>query len=567
MAIQIAPNSQIFLLKDILLDNRYMHTIYFPNTTAQYSYFAAAGKRLYTLQNSQYQRVNYNVVRVGMNAERLYNCTYLMFTNPGGSEDTDNSRAAANKWYYAFVTEIEYINESCTHIHFEIDLMQTYFVGATLSKCFVERMHVADDTFGLHLEAEPIGSDVYDCEELTTDGADGLLRYPMLIVQTTRRPEESFNCGLYNGTNYSKFMEEPEEGELITGWLDEQLGAWGGDTYDPEEKLTEIVGMWTVPSAYSNTEISENTHRFTFHDDRNYQGVDMKNRKMFTYPYYYYVLTDGNGNSLNMRPEYFAGTAQDHTVETIGTPVGGGQVIVVPIDYNGQEYNFDCKLVIDNFPQNAAAYDSYQAWLASGGKEKAELAKDEALVRLNVAGASAAVGEVTGGFEGVLSLAGAGASDNPVGAVKGFSGILNRELTGALQMYGTKEAIHYANQKYDYTFKDAQYKPNYIVGHAAPSVMYGGRLAEFKVWCVHVRKDEALRIDDFFSVFGYAIGQVETPNYTSRPHWNFLKTQGVTIRGEMPSFARAAIGRILDGGITFWKNGDEIGDYSLNNSL
>lgn len=571
MAIQIAPNSQIFLLKDILLDPRYMHTIYFPDTAAQYTYFAGGSKRLYTLNNSQYQRVNYNVVRVGMNAERLYNCSYLMFTNPGGSgEDSDNSRASANKWYYAFVTEIEYINESCTHIHFEIDVMQTYFVGATLTKCFVERMHVAKDTFGLHLEPEPIGSTVYDCEALPTDGADGLLRVLGLVVQTTKRPENAYNGGLYNGTSYSYFEQEDDTADLVTEWLDEQLGAWGGDEYDPNKKLTEIIGMWTVPLSYIHADVNENTHRFTFTDPRKYQGAAMKNNKMYTYPYYYYVLTDGNGNNMVMRPEYFAGEETTHTIETVGTPVGGGQIIAVPIDYNGQEYNLDCKMVIDNFPQNAAAYDAYQAWLASGGSQKAKLALQETQVRLIMAGASAVGNGVTGVGDALLNVSSGNYQTNNAdyrSLLGGVQSVIKGTFNASLSVMGSLKAEDIAEAKYNYAFNDAQYQPNYTVGTAAPSVMAGARLLDFRVWCVHVRKDEADRLDDFLTMYGYAIGQVETPQYTARPHWNFLKTQGVTVRGEMPAFARAAISRILDGGITFWKNGDEIGNYDLNNAI
>ena len=72
-------------------------------------------------------------------------------------------------------------------------------------------------------------------------------------------------------------------------------------------------------------------------------------------------------------------------------------------------------------------------------------------------------------------------------------------------------------------------------------------------------------IDEFFSMFGYAVNRVKTPDILSRPHWNYIKTIDADIRGDMPSDDRNAIKSIFDNGIRFWKNGSEIGDYSLDN--
>ena len=51
----------------------------------------------------------------------------------------------------------------------------------------------------------------------------------------------------------------------------------------------------------------------------------------------------------------------------------------------------------------------------------------------------------------------------------------------------------------------------------------------------------------------------------SRPHWNYVKTIDCSISGSVPSDDEKTICNIFDKGITFWKNGNEIGNYSLNN--
>ena len=51
----------------------------------------------------------------------------------------------------------------------------------------------------------------------------------------------------------------------------------------------------------------------------------------------------------------------------------------------------------------------------------------------------------------------------------------------------------------------------------------------------------------------------------SRPHWNYVKTIDCSISGSVPSDDEKTICNIFDKGITFWKNGNEIGNYSLDN--
>ena len=73
-------------------------------------------------------------------------------------------------------------------------------------------------------------------------------------------------------------------------------------------------------------------------------------------------------------------------------------------------------------------------------------------------------------------------------------------------------------------------------------------------------------IDDYFNMYGYAVKRVKHPNFSSRPHWNYVKTVGCYLIGDVPADDAKKLCSIYDHGITFWKNGDEIGNYSLDNS-
>ena len=139
----VEPNCDVKLLKNVPLDTTYEHTIYFDNTSAQYAYFRGLMK--FDFPRQTYQRVNKGTMRVEKNAEALYDCNYLMFQNAG----------FGTKWFYAFITAVEYVNNAVSEITYEIDVMQTWFFNYSVGECFIEREHSASDEIGENLVPNP----------------------------------------------------------------------------------------------------------------------------------------------------------------------------------------------------------------------------------------------------------------------------------------------------------------------------------------------------------------------------------------------------------------------------
>lgn len=77
----------------------------------------------------------------------------------------------------------------------------------------------------------------------------------------------------------------------------------------------------------------------------------------------------------------------------------------------------------------------------------------------------------------------------------------------------------------------------------------------------------ARMIDDFFTMFGYVTKRNKIPNRNVRPHWTYTKTMGCTVTGSVPAPDMNKICSIYDNGITFWKKGSEVGNYSLDNTV
>ena len=77
----------------------------------------------------------------------------------------------------------------------------------------------------------------------------------------------------------------------------------------------------------------------------------------------------------------------------------------------------------------------------------------------------------------------------------------------------------------------------------------------------------AKMIDDYFTMYGYAVKSVGRINTHGRPHWNYVKTVGCCMTGSVPCDDSKKIVSIYDRGITFWMNGNEVGNYELDNRL
>ena len=102
-------------------------------------------------------------------------------------------------------------------------------------------------------------------------------------------------------------------------------------------------------------------------------------------------------------------------------------------------------------------------------------------------------------------------------------------------------------------------------GVQSASCMVANRKQNFYCFELNIIADDARRIDDFFSLYGYATNRIKIPNISGRPQWNYVQTQGCILNGNVPADIRTTIAQIFDSGIRFWNNGDNIGNYNLTN--
>ena len=155
------PSTAVYLCNTPLKsDNK--NQISFSNRTAQFNYFNSLAIRRFS--DFTYQRKD-NIIRVPINAEVLFNdgVNYVMYDNKNFS----------NRWIYAFIEKIEYINDNVSHIHIKTDVFQTWFLDCEIHPSFVVRETVKNDELFRHTLPEnlPTGEQI---TVATTTIADSL---------------------------------------------------------------------------------------------------------------------------------------------------------------------------------------------------------------------------------------------------------------------------------------------------------------------------------------------------------------------------------------------------------
>lgn len=509
----IIPNSTIKILKNVPLDNTYEHTIYFNNSNAQTNYFI--GKTKYNLTEQSYQRVQRGYIRVSINSENLYDCNYLMFQNT----------AFGSKWFYAYIKSVEYINNSVSQIEFEIDVLQTWFFDYDLNQCFVEREHTPTDVQGQNIIPEKLETGEYIIRNKIKAGVSDILNY--VVDSTINKNYDDYVSQFYTMLDHQVFSGlcvinfEKNVGELSL-WLNGQ--GEGGEGKTQEQKMA------LVQSSVNNIRIAPKTMQqsVSFGGVKNIDGYVPRNKKLLTYPYCFCYVTNNNGNTAVFPFEYFQNNEANFILCTDELPAS--PAILYPTHYKGSSQNTDEKITLNNFPTLSWSSRYYDYWLA-----QAQTTKIPNLVT-NIAAGTAigamATGATPAGIVGSF-------------AVSTFSSVANF----------MSEAVWASKQ------------PPQSHGTTTGMTDYWKDLIDFHIMTKTITVEVAKTIDDYFDRFGYSIHRNKIPNRNVRPHWTYTKTSGCTITGSVPSDDMKKICSIYDKGITFWKNGNEVGDYNLDNRV
>lgn len=546
----IQPNTTVRLLTGVPLDNTYAHTIYFANATVQRQYFESKGKQSCLFSNQSYQRYAKGSIRLSKSADDIYDCNYMMFQNT----------SYGNRWFYAFINNINYISNTVCEIEYEIDVIQTWFFDVTLLRSFVEREHSATDVAGDNIVPEPVNLGEYF--KSNTHQTSLFDSWGCIFVTPYKRIKNPGIIGNeYIWTNLSNQI--PIEPTVIGNLMNSLFYTIAKSESDVAQFLYElndqgiaenIVAIYPIPldwvSTYSSGDILTGTtpyQRYVYFGSKptTLGSYTPKNKKLLTYPYNKFVIDTTDGNVREYAFEWFSGGTNEAVAFTIyGNLLQNMCFKAVPNSYKGKGLDYQDSALLTDFPMTSYVTDSFKAWLA---QNKTRLA-----MQTFTGIASHGMGDVLAGSQMLTPVTHQLSKKGAKMMSQGYEEMLSegsRGIGGIL----TEIISHGINR-----FHPA--------GSADGSIEIGMNMKDFIGYQSYVNPHNAEIIDDFFNCYGYATHRVKIPNRNVRPHWTYVKTIDINLESNAPADDTNKIASIYDKGITFWRNASEVGRYDLDNS-
>lgn len=523
-----APETTIHICSGVKLNSRYEHSIHFANAVEQEQYFA--GKVVKTFPHYSFVRRHWDL-KVDATMQNALQWNYLYFRNPNSSK----------VWYY-FINGIEYVNDSTVKLSLELDVIQTYLFDIVLLPSFIERQHTETDVIGEHtvdegLElGELVNKGVYNYNQLNELG--------ILVLSTIDPMTGSDIRGMVIDDVYSGlglFFVPPH---AFTDWVDTLAGMESDGTIDA------IVNMWMYPAALVKPAAGHDeaepcfpvagVETYSLTVSKDYAGLAgdngqlyfPKNNKLYCYPYNFLYVTNNSGGSATYMLERFKTDLCGFSVN--GALSADGVIKLVPEYYKNAASNYDEGLTLGGYPTCAWDADMYKIWLAQNQNTQA---LGMATNKIQVAG---------GAIAGVASLF--------MGNLAGAAGGAITAISGASQIANTLAQR-----------KDMDVAPPQARGQHSANVNIVNSKQCFSFYWKCVAPEYAKIIDDYFTMYGYRLNRVQQPNIAARPAYTYVKTIGCHILAYLNNEDTVKIENIFDSGITFWKNGDRIGDYSQDN--
>lgn len=575
--ISITPQGQVYLCKTPLI-NDYKNQLTFANKNAQLTYFNSTIQKTY--DNYTYIKKD-NVIKVGENIDNLIQCNYLFYKNTGFTD----------KWYFCFITNMEYINENCTAITIETDVFQTWYFDIVYKPCFIEREHVNDDTIGIHtidenlnvgevieegqIEDASYGNEIgyYVCIASNWEIKDNSTGWEILdrnkgtqyagisvydnVVFGTRLYLFSINSlndfrNVYlfiSRSNMDKHIEDIQNIFIVPNLavnVSQLTSHTASMSYDESETALQFT-WYTLPY-----DTSIETFDTVFEKLHSFSDFQPKNNKCFVYPYNYLFVSNNQGNNNIFKYENFEGnnvTFENQFCITIG---GSGRL--VPKNYKGMPTDDDEALPLGKYPTCAWSSDAFTNWLT---QNSVNLATQTALMAGNIA-----LGVATGGASIPATTAlSALATANSNGALsdKEFKGVANTASMG-INTAGQIGGI--IGQ-----FYQASLMPNLQGGQATGDVIWGANRNMYTLRQMRSKTEYLKAIDDYFSMFGYKVNIVKTPNITGRQNWNYIKTINCNAVGDIPQTDLNIIRNMFNSGVTLWHNASTMYNYNNSNNI
>lgn len=523
---------RVIIAKNIKLDKNYKDVLDYSESVML---ALVNSNKVAEVSSASFLKVGDNSIDTSFSYSDCLKCNYMAIQNPTYS----------NKWFFAFIDDIEYINNGTTRIKYTIDEFSTWYDYWLVEDCFVIREHVNDDTIGLHTQPEGLETGEYIVAN-KVNGRNFAQIGNVIVGATIDLDDSDFPAisgdivgGIYNGLKYFEFTSVNALNNKLSavarkGKSDAIVSMFMGNSnfYDSEASETSLMNIITSSAAAKTATWSEGSIGgdpiVPPNKPTSLDTYVPKNNKMFTFPFCYLMASNNNGSNAIYKYELFSGNICDFRY--IGTLCPGMSIRLQPLNYNNQAVNNEEGLNLGKLPICSWNTDIYTNWVTQQGVN----------VGLSVASGllSTAVGAVTG---------------NPI-AMAG----------GLLSVAGS------VSQVYQHSLVPPQAEGNTNNG----DVMFSSGNCSITLYQMSIRREYARVCDDFLTKYGYKINRIKTPNLTGRTYWNYVQIGDTENIGypmisnkSTPAKSMEIINNIFRNGVTIWHNHANLGNYALNNTI
>lgn len=509
------------------------------------------------LLTHKYEHINIirrdsDLILRGVN-ENLTQCNYLMYQN----------KDISDKWYFAFIDNVQYNSLNSVIISHTIDVWQTYQFDITYYKNLILRAHVAKsaDTVGRWLAPEPISvAPEFERKHNVFNDLSWTPQYVLhstsVFNNTTKKYEYKGNgSGATLSAEYGIFVNNDDDVQTVVkkyGKLsaaealksndDDEYSNWiadllTGQTIDKAVKLIsttsisqlqdhrdELIGLYAIPSwvhdgsnKYATNAITSKSVSVTLPTSTLACGYAPRNKKMLSSLCKAYLFYNENGFKLPLKPELFTSGSPSFTVKSTELSTNGFILQIGSYaDYTAKtnKISYSC--------ENRLGYD------ANTGLDKV----------LNTL--TSAVGVVNA----VGSVASQAFAGNVGGAVQGAVGAVQQSINmiDALGQRGVNTG-------------------------ASGDIMSITEKRAMPVFAdVSPTEAQCRYIDDYLDVYGYAINEIgKISSYMkNRSNWNYIQVANCNIKVSAPNDDFNKLKQMFESGVTIWHK--NFGDYDQNNN-
>lgn len=528
----VTPQGQLYLCKTPL-KNDYKNQLTFANLNTQQTYFNGTIQHVFS--DYSYMKKD-GVVTVGKNIDEIIDCNYLYYRNVG----------LTNKYYYCFITDMEYVSEEVTRITFETDVYQTWLFQINYNRCFVEREHVNNDAVGLHTIPENLETGEYICNSHYKDATmNSYVNDLCFVMASTSQPvtgeakDTVAGSGIYNGiyTGLTYYRYD------LTSSIDIILEIFANSSKTDAINGVFMAPKWVAPlSDGSLRDVAQSQSPASFDIDVSKQttlnGYSPKNNKLKCFPYNYLLISNNIGQNGILHYEKFSDN-NNATFNVKGVLNPGCSINITPTNYNGSASSDNDAIQLGKFPICNFQNDMYTNWLTQNSINVLGHTITSDDMNIASAGFGALAGTITNVAVG--NYMGAGMS-----VASGFQGV-----AGAMIQQKQHNMISPT--------------VNGQLNSADVNVASGNNTFHF--YKMSIKQEYAKIIDDYFDMFGYKVNDLKIPNITGRQNWNYVKTINCNFDGNIPQTDLNIIKTMFDNGVTLWHNPSNIYNYSAPNNI